>query len=347
MYPRRVLTLLLHLLWLALSAAALAGDVAKDVEGAGDIPGIPRDEASAIIGYRLDEIDGAVMPAAKWDNTPGARFWEAAIRVEGRRTRILYLAPKGRSSQEVLGHYTKVAQGLDYQTLFECAGFEDCGKGVDAFYSDEANADKLTDPDLAKNAFSPGSVQDPRLYVGAATKPEGESYLFVFAAYQRNDHTPDAGDRVAVFVEEVLTTGMEEEPVTVEAEDLEQDIDTYGRVAIYGIYFDAPEAAIKPESRPQMEEMAKLLRARPELAVYIVGHTDNEGIFDDNMALSKRRAAAVAAALAKDFGIAAERMTPLGVANLAPMMSNTTAEGRAMNRRVEMVANERGPTHAP
>lgn len=73
------------------------------------------------------------------------------------------------------------------------------------------------------------------------------------------------------------------------------------------------------------------------MKLHVVGHTDNVGGYDSNLGLSKRRAEAVVAALSRDFGIAAERLTANGVAYLAPVAVNTTEEGRAKNRRVELV----------
>jgi outer membrane protein OmpA-like peptidoglycan-associated protein len=110
-----------------------------------------------------------------------------------------------------------------------------------------------------------------------------------------------------------------------------------GRVALYGILFDTDQATIKTESRPALQEIAKLLQQEPNLNLHVVGHTDNTGTFEHNLDLSKRRAAAVKAALTKAFGIATGRLTPNGVASLAPVATNTTEEGRAKNRRVELV----------
>ena len=95
---------------------------------------------------------------------------------------------------------------------------------------------------------------------------------------------------------------------------------------------------IKPESRPTLDEIAKLLRAQPQLNVVIVGHTDSQGTFDHNMDLSRRRAEAVAAELAKSYKIAAARLRTAGVGFLAPVGSNASDDGRALNRRVELVA---------
>jgi OmpA-OmpF porin, OOP family len=114
-------------------------------------------------------------------------------------------------------------------------------------------------------------------------------------------------------------------------------INDTGKVAIYGIYFDTGKAIIKPESEPALKEIAKLLQADSKLKVYIVGHTDNAGIFDANMKLSRDRADAVAKALSGKYGIVAARMQSGGVGPLSPAASNLTDEGRAKNRRVELV----------
>ena len=110
-----------------------------------------------------------------------------------------------------------------------------------------------------------------------------------------------------------------------------------GKVAIYGIYFDTGKAIIKPESDPSLKEIAKLLQTDSKLKVYIVGHTDNAGIFDSNVKLSKDRAEAVVKALSGNYGISAARMQAGGVGPLSPAASNLSEEGRAKNRRVELV----------
>ncbi len=83
--------------------------------------------------------------------------------------------------------------------------------------------------------------------------------------------------------------------------------------------------------------MAKLLKAFPDLRVLIVGHTDSTGDREYNMGLSRRRAEAVVKSLRDHYGIAASRLIPAGVGMLAPVASNRTEEGRAKNRRVELV----------
>ena len=121
------------------------------------------------------------------------------------------------------------------------------------------------------------------------------------------------------------------------AEVMAKDISATGHFAVYGIYFDTDRAEIKPESEPALAEMAKLLKSSAALSVFIVGHTDNTGTLEHNIRLSQDRAASVVNALVGKHGIAAARLRPYGVASLAPVASNKTEDGKAKNRRVELV----------
>jgi len=121
------------------------------------------------------------------------------------------------------------------------------------------------------------------------------------------------------------------------AEAMGSDINSTGHVALYGIYFDSGKAEIKPESDGSLDQISALLKNNASLKLYVVGHTDNVGTIDANMKLSKDRADAVINALITRYGIPAVRLKSYGVASLAPVTSNDTEEGRAKNRRVELV----------
>jgi len=138
--------------------------------------------------------------------------------------------------------------------------------------------------------------------------------------------------RLSIVVRETM-----QQEVAASAEVMGKDINSTGHVAIYGIYFDSGKSEIKPESDAAIAEIAKLLQDDGALKVYVVGHTDNDGSFDFNMKLSKDRAEAVARSLSGKHGIAAARMDSYGVASLSPVASNDTADGKAKNRRVELV----------
>jgi outer membrane protein OmpA-like peptidoglycan-associated protein len=110
-----------------------------------------------------------------------------------------------------------------------------------------------------------------------------------------------------------------------------------GRWATQGILFATGKADLQPESRPVLKEIASTLTAHGDLKILIEGHTDNVGAAASNLALSDARAAAVKAALVSDFGVATDRITTKGFGDTKPAAPNTTAAGRAQNRRVEVV----------
>jgi outer membrane protein OmpA-like peptidoglycan-associated protein len=125
--------------------------------------------------------------------------------------------------------------------------------------------------------------------------------------------------------------------VVADAKSMATDISNSGKVAIYGIYFDFNKADIKPESDPALKEITKLLQQDAKLKLYVVGHTDNVGGLDYNMKLSQQRAEAVVKELVSKYKVTPDRLKAYGVGPLAPVTSNETEEGKAKNRRVELV----------
>ncbi|MEW6418042.1 MAG: OmpA family protein [Nitrospirota bacterium] len=125
--------------------------------------------------------------------------------------------------------------------------------------------------------------------------------------------------------------------IVADAKSLMSDIQVKGSASVYGIYFDFNKADIKPESEPAIKDIAKLLQENKGLKLYVVGHTDNVGNIDYNMKLSKARADAVMKELVTKYKVSADRLKAYGVGSLAPVASNKTDEGRAKNRRVELV----------
>jgi OOP family OmpA-OmpF porin len=128
-----------------------------------------------------------------------------------------------------------------------------------------------------------------------------------------------------------------EQFITADAAAFGNDIRATGHAAVYGINFDTGKSIIKPESAQAIGEIAKLLKADPGLKIHVVGHTDNVGDVAGNIKLSQDRAEAVLQALVRDHGIAAARLRSYGCGQFAPVASNDSEEGRAKNRRVELV----------
>ena len=112
-------------------------------------------------------------------------------------------------------------------------------------------------------------------------------------------------------------------------------------MVIYGILFDTDAATLKAESEATLAEIVSVLKDNAGLSIYVVGHTDDVGALDYNQDLSLRRAVAVTDALVAK-GISRDRLTPLGAGPMAPVASNATEDGRALNRRVELVGRHGG-----
>lgn len=316
------------------SAAHSARMVDKDLSGAKDHPMVSRYAGSVIIGYKqskFDETELVLGPAYLRD---GKRGFVKTQRVEGAVTDIVYVAPRGRSSLEVMRNYESALAQAGFAKLYTCAKKECGDKLTDTLYT--FGPKRIKNNQVSEYAFSM-SAQEERLTTFKLTRAAGDVYVTVMTAFQDNAASDDASQRVAAFLEVVETKPMEGAMVTVKAAAMQKGISAEGRVAIYGIYFDTDKADIKPASKAQLDEMAQLLKNNPKLNVFIVGHTDNQGGLDHNLILSQRRAEAVVKALVSQYGIAAPRLTAKGVANLAPVASNAGEAGRAKNRRVELV----------
>lgn len=121
------------------------------------------------------------------------------------------------------------------------------------------------------------------------------------------------------------------------APDFSATINSTGKYVTHGIYFDTDSDRIKPESAPVIKQIAAAMDKNPALKLEIDGYTDSVGSADHNLDLSKRRAQAVQAVLASEFGVDASRLSSKGMGQASPIASNDTPDGRAANRRVEFV----------
>jgi outer membrane protein OmpA-like peptidoglycan-associated protein len=172
------------------------------------------------------------------------------------------------------------------------------------------------------------------------------------AGYTFDEDTGSAGDLYAhlgktwVYVgvsvsfwyeEQFITETTLTQDVVATAAAMQGGLAASGHTVVNGILFDTGKADLKPESDPALQEVAKLLKGDPRLKVYVVGHTDNVGVLASNVDLSKRRAAAVALALTTKFAVPAAQLQSYGDGPYAPVASNDSEDGRALNRRVELV----------
>jgi outer membrane protein OmpA-like peptidoglycan-associated protein len=301
---------------------AMAWAAQGDVKGSKDHPMISRYAGSTISSYAVRAFDegnlitGSVRTRGKLDDSN-------RLKLEGKIYRIVYTNPKGRSTLEVLRNYEQAMQKANFEILFTCKNNE-CG-GRDFNHTVAPYTGKFGD-----------NYRDQRYIVGKLARAEGDLYASIYivrdtihGGWQKNR----VFSRIVVIETRPMQTGM----VTFNVDAMAQEISQTGHIALYGIYFDTNKAIVKPESKPTIVEIAALLKKNPDLELVVVGHTDNVGSFDYNMGLSQRRAKAVAGTLVSEYGISAKRLQSWGVGYLSPVASNRSDEGRAKNRRVELV----------
>jgi outer membrane protein OmpA-like peptidoglycan-associated protein len=273
-----------------------------------DHPLISRYQGSVVMSKKVEEFGEYLMVTGL---TAKGDF--VGEKLQGKVTRIVYQNPQGRSTMEIFLNYRKALEDAGMAALYACA-LNECG------------------PAYARSAWNrynglfAAADGDPRYLAGKIVTPKAAAYVALMVG------------RLRTQFDVVEIVAMQEDLVAVDAAALARGIDREGRVSVYGIYFDTDKADIKPESKPALDEIGKLLKSRSGLKLYLVGHTDMTGALAHNRALSEARARAVVKALVNDYGIAAERLEGYGVGPLAPAASNATSEGKAKNRRVELVA---------
>jgi outer membrane protein OmpA-like peptidoglycan-associated protein len=123
---------------------------------------------------------------------------------------------------------------------------------------------------------------------------------------------------------------------SIDSAYLKQQLDKSDRVALYGIYFDLDKSEIKASSVATLSAIADLLTQHPEISLTVEGHTDSQGDAGYNKSLSENRAKAVKNYLVDSFSISANRLATAGYGEERPVSNNSTEEGRALNRRVEI-----------
>lgn len=119
--------------------------------------------------------------------------------------------------------------------------------------------------------------------------------------------------------------------------DVVKTLQVAGHVVLGDLAFETGSANLAPGSFASLSAIAEFLKTTPDTRISLVGHTDNVGSLEGNVALSEKRAQAVKQRLEQDFGIAGSRLEARGVGYLAPIATNLSEEGRTANRRVEAV----------
>jgi OmpA-OmpF porin, OOP family len=305
---------------------------AADLPGSKDPPEMRRYSGSELIGYREPKFEEFVLPLGP-PTSIAPTVYEKSTKVEGLVSRYTYIAPPGRTPAELLRNYKLEFQRLGATVLYEKAAGEKGWFGP--------TLDGVAEEDQLGQILAYNEKQE-RVLVGKSKGSKPTYYYLFVSAYadgviSERLRSVVAKDRALAELIVISPQAMEENMAFVSAQDMSTSLTSSGRVALYGIYFDTNEDKLRPDSAPTLKEIAKLLSGNAQLRVHVVGHTDNQGKPDSNLDLSRRRAAAVVQELKTTYSVSANRLDSFGCGLYAPIASNDSDEGRAKNRRVELV----------
>lgn len=318
------------ILFVATLLASTFTSAQADVPGSEDHPLLTRYPGSHIAWYATEkyfEYDLATGPIA------GYRFIKEREEHAGQLYRIYYEVP-GTPEEVAIGEVY-----ADYLRAFEKAGITVLNKALKPKANEFGGSQWLG---VALGGQAPTQSAASKLFAGTATaggnfalmgrvdRPTGPVYVAIYGERHSS--------KMVNFLVDILETkDAELGKVSLKPDYLAGELDARGSVSIYGIEFAFDSAKLKPESDKVIGEIAAFLKARPQVQLFVVGHTDMTGTLEYNRKLSQDRARAVVKRLETNFSIADGRLEPDGVAFLAPKADNDSEDGRKINRRVELV----------
>ncbi len=320
-------SLLLIVLFTMIGSSVFA-QRSTDIEGAKDYPTISRFLGSVIEFYKETKWGSYKLPVTE----KGKLDWNNPQILEGKVTRIQY-SVKGEDNVEfVLQNYKAAFNKANYKVLIAISHGE-----LDPFpysfwsqrYYSEAG---YGCEDCFNNGKFGFSIEFPwtknHSFIVAKNTVAGTDIYAIAYIFVKDDYLVITQDIIEI---EAPETGL------VNVDNLDSDITLQGHSTLYGLHFEVGKATLMPESNASLQIIAQYINANPGKKFYIVGHTDNTGDFSSNMTLSEERANSVVTELINNYQVKTEQLKAYGVSSLAPVASNTTKDGKAKNRRVEIV----------
>ena len=316
----RTFTLRISLLLLLTTGPAFALD-----EPGQDLPFLGRYPGSVIDSYKTAHYDEATIPLG----ILGKKGFTKSETVEGQVTYIRYKVPEDRSPLEFIRNYQQALQRAGFHVLWQCAD----------------HGCRTSDADVAAT-----------LWRGAPTRYTGGAEIFNFenGRMLSAEHRATDGVRTIVFINDntlfghsqdasvyaVQTKPIQSGMVSSDAGQLTSEsmagaLIQQGRFAMH-LPFDFNQATLRPDAQSTLTALSQLMEQHPSLRIRLEGHTDQVGSAAYNQKLSLNRALAVKSALTAQ-GIVGQRIEVTGFGATRPIAGNDTDEGRAQNRRVEVV----------
>ncbi len=312
----------------------LLAPLAASAEPGSDHPALPRYPGAKMEHYDFKEFEESQLILSQPRLVGSDYKADKVLPVEGAVTYLHYEMPGSASAFQVFRNHQSALQRNGFKELFVCK--RPC---IDN------NLDSLRGLLKARNLYL--NFHEDVQYLAA--QREG-TYISLMTASSGSG--PSARTVVFAFITEQgqLDTGK----IAVQGySPIAKALAAEGKVDLYGFYFDTGKAQLQPGSDKTLGELAQVLKDNPSLRLRLVGHTDNQGADEANRSLSEARARAVVAALGTQQGIDAGRLEAQGQGASQPVAPNVSEDGRARNRRVEVIvlagaaAAPTGATPAP
>lgn len=300
--------------------------------GSSDYPNMPRITGTYIVGYDSKQFDQGVFITEMSGYTP------TLAQPEGKRTRIIYLGLEDQTTLQIQRNYeVAFADFGDYEEIWSCTG-ADCHINMPAgVIWKESNRIPVSFRNSYSLYIMSGDYRDPVYIYGTIMKDDSLFHISMFSTFRVSGQT-GIRNQPMIHLEILEIEDFEPTLTFVSADEMVSEIQRKGSVSLYGIQFEFDRAALTSESDKTIAEIAKALTSNPDLKVYVVGHTDSKGDYDYNLRLSGERADSVVQSLVSRHGITANRLRAVGVGPVAPVSENLSEDGRALNRRVDIVS---------
>ena len=299
-----------------------------DIEGGKDYPTISRFEGAVIEFYKETKWGSYKLPVSD----QGTIDWGNPKVLEGKVTRIQYTVSNDNNSEFVLHNYKAAFKKSGYEIIIALAN-EELGvsdrphQWTEMYYVAGGYYNGIGNAKFGLDFQWPNWNNNQCFIAAKGHENDKDIYAIIYAIVDAN-YTLITQDVIEV---EAVETG------SVTAQSLDKGLTSDGHIALDGVFFNTGESTIKPESAVALKNIAEYLNTHTEKNILIVGHTDNVGDFNANLKLSKDRAEAVINELVTKYSVKTEQLKAYGNGSTAPVASNSTDEGKAKNRRVEIV----------
>lgn len=314
---------------LVLTLSSAASVAVKDVEGSKDHDLIGRYGDFYIEEYQYSEYDEAEVMVSVFDQENDKA---ENLKLEGKVTNIQYWTPNKEpkaSMFQIFKNYEKLLKGMNAEFLLNCRNEAcylnetyDAGVFINSWIRSRKNMLK---------GFHPRVVDDFGLMTAKVTQDGGQT-IHVMLSIGADHINKQRIVSMSIIESETMNT---EKIKVITQDDIEKEISKTGKMTLDGIYFDHDKATIKAESNETLDVITNFLKASSG-NFFVVGHTDNSGAYDYNINLSKARAKSVVAALI-ERGISTSKLSNIGIGPVSPKAPNSSEDGMALNRRVELV----------